>query len=159
MSAVGTTTGGVGLWNRLDLDYPAYPSQHIQATLVKIITDSGVIGWGQCHSPIAPQVHVAIISDLFAPVLIGEDPCNVEVLWERMYSTQRLRGYDSGFFIQSIAGIDLALWDVLGKHLKVPVYRLLGGKYRDRIPTYLWLKGDSASSYAESSRHAIAQGY
>ena len=159
MSAIGTTTGGVGLWNRLDLDYPAYPSQHIQATLVKINTDSGVVGWGQCHAPIAPRVHVAIISDLFAPVLIGEDPCNVEVLWERMYSTQRLRGYDSGFFIQSMAGIDLALWDIIGKYLKVPVYRLLGGKYRDRIPTYLWLKGDSASSYAESARHAIAEGY
>lgn len=159
MSAVGATTGGVGLWNRVDVDYPSYPSQHTQATLVKISTDSGVVGWGQCHAPIAPRVHVAIISDLFAPVLIGEDPRDVEVLWERMYSTQRLRGYDSGFFIQSIAGVDLALWDLVGKYLKVPVYRLLGGKYRDRIPTYLWLRGDSASSYAESARRAIAEGY
>jgi L-alanine-DL-glutamate epimerase-like enolase superfamily enzyme len=159
MSPIGTTTGGTGLWRKLDLDYPAYPSGHTQFTLVKISTDENITGWGQCHAPLAPHVHVALISDLLAPVLIGEDPRNVEVLWERMYSTQRLRGYDSGFFIQSIAGIDLALWDILGKALQVPVYRLLGGKYRDQIPTYLWLKGDSGESYAESARAAFASGY
>ena len=159
MSPVGTTTSGAGLWNRLDLDYPAYPSDHIQATLVKITTDTKVVGWGQCHAPIAPHVHSAIIADLFSPILLGQDPRDVEVLWERMYSSQRLRGYDSGFYIQSIAGVDLALWDILGKYLNVPVYRLLGGKYREHIPTYLWIRGDSANSYAESARRAIGEGY
>ncbi len=159
MNPVGTTTGGIGLWRKLDVDYPAYPNGHTQATLVKVSTDGNITGWGQCHAPIAPHVHTAIISDLLAPVLIGEDPRNVEVLWERMYSTQRLRGYDSGFFISSIAGVDLALWDVLGKSLREPVYRLLGGKYQDRIPTYLWVRGTSASTYAESAGQAIESGY
>jgi L-alanine-DL-glutamate epimerase-like enolase superfamily enzyme len=160
MLPLGSTIGGGGgLWDRLDLDYPAYPSGHSHATLVKISTDANIVGWGQCHAPIAPRVHATIVSDLFAPVLVGEDPCNVDVLWERMYSTQRLRGYDSGFYIQTIAGVDIALWDVLGKSLKVPLYRLLGGKYRDRIPTYLWVKGETANDLAESARKAISQGY
>ncbi len=90
---------------------------------------------------------------------MGQDPRNVEVLWEKMYSSQRLRGYGTGFYAESIAGIDLALWDIFGKSVGMPVYQLLGGKYQDRVSTYIWIRGGSASEYRESAAKAITQGY
>jgi D-arabinonate dehydratase/D-galactarolactone cycloisomerase len=156
---VGALTGGVGLWNRLDELTSAYAGSYSQATLVKITTEQGVVGWGQCHAPVAPTVHKAIVTDLFAPLLIGQDAHDVQVLWDRLYASERLRGFGKGFFSEALAGVDLALWDVLGKHTGLPVYRLLGGKYRDELPTYGWLHGDSATEYRESALHAVAQGY
>jgi D-arabinonate dehydratase/D-galactarolactone cycloisomerase len=156
---IGATTGGIGLWNRLDATATAYPKNHVQATLVKITTSQGLIGWGQCHAPIAPRVHKTIVSDLFAPLLIGQDARDVEVLWERLYSSQRLRGYGTGFFIQTLAGVDLALWDLLGKYTGLPVYRLLGGRFRDSVPLYLWVNGNSPSAIAESARAALSRGF
>jgi D-arabinonate dehydratase/D-galactarolactone cycloisomerase len=153
---LGATTGGVGLWNRLDATATAYSKDHVQAALVKISTREGLTGWGQCHAPIAPRVHKTIVSDLFAPLLIGQDARNIEALWESLYSSQRLRGYGTGFFIQSVAGVDLALWDLLGKYTGLPVYRLLGGKFRDTVPTYLWINGQSPTAVAESARAAIS---
>ncbi len=159
MPPVGAMTGGVGLWNRLDHASPSRFKDYKQAALVKITTDQGIIGWGESHAPAAPRVHKTVISDLLAPILIGQDARNVEVLWEKMYSSQRLRGYATGFYTESIAGVDLALWDILGKYVGMPLYRLLGGKYRDTAPTYTGIGGESLSALKESALQAIEQGY
>ena len=107
------------------------------------VTDQGLVGWGESHAPAAPRVHQAVINDLLAPMLIGQDARDVEALWEKMYSSQRLRGYATGFYTESIAGMDLALWDLLGRYTGQPLYRLLGG-YRDRIQTSItWGTGVS----------------
>ena len=132
MPPIGAMTGGVGLWNRLDHASPSRFHGYTQATLVKISTDQGLTGWGECHAPAAPRVHQAVVSDLLAPILMGQDARDVEPLWEKMYSSQRTRGYSNGFFTEAIAGVDLALWDILGKFTGVPLYRLLGGKFRDQ---------------------------
>ena len=116
MPPVGQTTGGKGLWNRLDHASPSRFHGATQATLVKVTTDQGLVGWGESHAPAAPRVHQAVINDLLAPMLIGQDARDVEALWEKMYSSQRLRGYATGFYTESIAGMDLALWDLLGKY-------------------------------------------
>jgi L-alanine-DL-glutamate epimerase-like enolase superfamily enzyme len=76
-----------------------------------------------------------------------------------MYSTQRLRGYSTGFLLESMSAVDLALWDLLGKYLNVPVYRLLGGKYRDEIPTYIWVRGDTPTAIKEDAAKALESGY
>jgi len=159
MPPVGAMTGGVGLWNRLDHSSPSRFKGYTQATLVKITTDQGITGWGECHAPAAPRVHKTVISDLLSPILLGQDARNVEPLWEKMYSSQRLRGYATGFYTESIAGVDLALWDILGKYAGLPVYRLLGGKFRDGVPTYTGIGGASLDKLKENAVRAAEQGF
>ena len=136
MPPIGYMSNRVGIGKRLDHASPSRFKGHSQTVLVKITTDQGLIGWGEGHAPAAPAVHAKVITDLLAPILIGQDARNIGPLWDKMYSSQRLRGYATGFFTESIAGVDIALWDILGKFVGVPLYRFLGGKYRDCIPTY-----------------------
>lgn len=136
MTPIGATTGRPGIGNRLNHSFPSRTPGHGFDTLVKITTDQGIIGWGEAHAPVAPSVHVKLIQDLFTPILIGQDARNILPLWEKLYSSQRMRGYSTGYYTESIAAIDIALWDILGKFTEVPVYQLLGGKFRDSIPTY-----------------------
>lgn len=159
MPPVGSVTGGPGLWNRLDHASPSRFRGVTQATLVKIVTRDGLVGWGECHAPAAPRVHAAVISDLLAPILIGQDARQVEPLWEKLYSSQRLRGYATGFYTESIAGIDLALWDLLGKYLGQPLYRILGGKYRDSVPTYTGIGGATPGAITASAKKALESGF
>ena len=159
MTPPGAMTGGVGLWNRLDHASPSRSRGQTQAVLVKVTTSQGLVGWGECHAPEAPRVHQTIISDLFGPVLTGQNALDVEPLWEKLYSTERLRGYSTGFYTEALAGCDIALWDILGKFTGQPLYRLLGGKYRDRIPTYTGLGGGSLIALQENARKALEQGF
>ncbi len=100
--------------------------------IVKVTTNRGLIGWGECHAPAAPRMQARIVADLFRPLLVGQDARQVEALWTRMYSSERVRGYATGAHLEAMAGIDMALWDLLGKFAGAPVYQLLGGKYRDQ---------------------------
>ena len=159
MPPVGRETGGTGLWNRLDHASPSRFRGATQATLVKIVTEGGLVGWGECHAPAAPRVHAMVISDLLAPILEGQDARQVEPLWERLYSSQRLRGYATGFYTEAIAGIDLALWDLLGKYLDQPLYRILGGKYRSSVPTYSGIGGSTPEALAKSAKQRLEEGF
>ncbi len=136
MPPIGTMKERTGLGYRLNHSFPSRTRGHSFDVLVKITTSEGIIGWGEAHAPVAPAVHAKVITDLLAPIIIGEDARRIGPLFEKMYSSQRLRGYATGFYTESIAAIDIALWDILGKYLNQPVYQLLGGKYRDSIPTY-----------------------
>ncbi len=161
---VGATTGGKGLWDRLDHASPSRTPGYEQAVIVKITTDEGLIGWGEAHAPVAPTIQARIISDLFRPLLLGQDARQVEALWQRLYQSERVRGYSTGAHIEAIAGIDLALWDILGKFAGAPVYQLLGGSYRSQIPTYATFSGtyvgrDSAASVVEQARKMAADGF
>lgn len=164
LGPVGATTGGKGLWNRLDHASPSRTPGFEQATLVKITTNQGLIGWGECHAPVAPTMQAQIVSDLFRPLLIGQDAREVEALWQRLYQSERVRGYSTGAHIEAIAGIDLALWDILGKFANTPVYQLLGGAYRDSIPTYATFSGtyvgrDRSATVVEEARKMAASGF
>jgi galactonate dehydratase len=117
--------------------YETLYSTKIEAALIKVETDDGVVGWGESQAPLAPEVVCAIIDTLLAPVLIGEDPMAHERLWRRMYSTMRVRGHTGSFLLDAIAGIDTALWDIKGKALGARVCDLLGGPFTDRLPTYI----------------------
>lgn len=137
MPPVGSLRESEGLGARLDHATPSRFFGRMQTLIVRIETEEGLVGWGEAHAPAAPSVHRQVISHLLAPVLIGQNALDIVPLWERMYSTQRMRGFNAaGFFSESLSGIDIALWDILGKHLDAPIYQLLGGMFRDRIPTY-----------------------
>ena len=155
--AVGATTGGRGLWNRLDHASPSRTPGVEQAVLVRSRTDQGLIGWGECHAPVAPGMQAAVITNLFRPLLVGQDARQVEALWQRLYQSERVRGYATGAHVEAIAGVDMALWDILGKFAGAPVYQLLGGAYRESIPTYATFSGtyvgrDAASDVVQQAQ-------
>lgn len=159
MTPAGQMTGGKGMASRLDHAETVRQKGYQQTLLVKITTDQGIVGWGESHAVMTPRVVKTVITDLFTPILLGENAFNIEVLWEKMYSTQRLRGYTSGFFKRAMAGIDIALWDILGKAAGMPVYRLLGGKFRDTIPTYQGVGGRDISQLRENAHRLLEKGF
>lgn len=118
-----------------------YPTQ-VETLLVRIETASGLVGWGEAHSPPAPRVSQTLIADLLAPQLVGENPLAVEAHWDRLYHSMRLRGHTRGFMLEALAGVDIALWDLCGQILEQPIYRLLGGPFAGfgdeplRVPCY-----------------------
>ena len=101
--------------------------------VVEIETDTGLIGIG--NAALSPHVTKAVIDHHLAPILIGENPLDITYLWERMYR-QTMPFGRKGSGMAAISAIDLALWDILGKQANLPVFRLLGGALRDKIPVY-----------------------
>lgn len=118
-----------------------------QTLLVKITTDTGVVGWGEPQSALVPQIVAQAIDELVAPGLIGQDPFDRAVLKDRGYDRIRDRGHDSGVLADAVSACDIALWDIAGKALGLPICQLLGGKYRTEIPCYV--SGVSAVSVEE----------
>ncbi len=159
MTELGELTGGPGLWNRLERGETVRQGGYQQTVLVKITTDQGLVGWGESHAVMTPRAVKTILTDLFAPLLIGEDARRIEPIWEKMYSTQRLRGYGTGYFTRAMAGVDIALWDILGKASGLPVYQLLGGKFRDSIPTYQGVGGGPPEEVADNVQKLLEMGY
>ena len=117
--------------------YRALYSAYYETAFVKITTAEGAVGWGEALAPVAPEVACAIVEQLLAPVLIGRDPLDGNALWNVMYDLMRERGYYGGFMLDAISACDTALWDLRGKLLDQPVYKLLGGAYRERVPCYV----------------------
>ncbi len=105
-----------------------------RAIIIKVETNIGVTGWGE-SSPNSRPVIEAFIHDRLKKLVMGRDPFDVEPLWDELFWKQHDLG-PSGALPYAIAGIDLALWDIKGKVLNQPVYKLLGGKYRDEILAY-----------------------
>ncbi|MEH7385249.1 mandelate racemase/muconate lactonizing enzyme family protein [Bacillus sp. JJ1521] len=105
--------------------------------IVEIVTDEGITGWGEslCHGLQPPQVAASIVEYSLKPLLIGEDPTNVEVLWDKMYNHTRPYG-QLGAVVNAMSAVDIALWDVLGKMYNQPIYKLLGGAYRTKVMPY-----------------------
>ncbi|MBV9897543.1 MAG: mandelate racemase/muconate lactonizing enzyme family protein [Chloroflexi bacterium] len=102
-------------------------------TFVKVETDEGLVGWGECSDSRNPLGVAGCVRD-FTPLLLGEDPRNVQRLyWDMLRTARQNLG---GVSHKAIAGIELALWDITAKALSVPVYQLFGGPLRDRMRLY-----------------------
>ncbi|WP_074955232.1 mandelate racemase/muconate lactonizing enzyme family protein [Alicyclobacillus macrosporangiidus] len=135
---------------------------HRGATIVQVLTDEGLVGWGEalCMGLQSPVIAAATVRSTLGPLVIGEDPTNVEVLWHRMYNHVRDYG-PKGAVVGAISAIDIALWDITAQSLGVPVYKLLGGKFRDRVQAYatgfyrvdIGSKSEHARLVAEAERH------
>jgi len=100
---------------------------------VRIYTDEGLVGLGETYY--LPRAVSAIIHDLFASLLIGRDVFDIENHWNNLFSLVNFCGY-AGAEMRAISAIDIALWDLLGQYLSQPIYNLLGGRNRERIPVY-----------------------
>ena len=101
--------------------------------LVEIFTDTGLVGLGD--AALSPRVTKTLIDTYLKPLLIGADPWDTEYLWQQMYRRTMAFGR-KGVAMTAISAVDIALWDLLGKDAKQPVYRLLGGRTKERIPVY-----------------------
>ncbi|WP_375572923.1 mandelate racemase/muconate lactonizing enzyme family protein [Seohaeicola saemankumensis] len=136
---------------------------------VKVTTDTGITGWGECYaSSVGPDAMRAVIEDVFARHMQGENPENIEKMFRRVYSsgfTQRPDLTVMGAF----SGLEIACWDILGKDRGRPVWALLGGKMNDRLRAYtylyplphhehgpFWVSPEMA---AESAIDAVDRGY
>jgi L-alanine-DL-glutamate epimerase-like enolase superfamily enzyme len=106
-----------------------------RSVLVRIRTDDGIEGYGECMTRLAPRATAALVEEL-AQLVIGRDPMDSGAIWEEMYGLMLNRAQTKGFYIEAISGIDIALWDIRGKALDQPVYKLLGGMHRPQITTY-----------------------
>lgn len=135
-----------------------YP-KHLETTLVRIETDDGIVGWGEAFSPVSRRTTATIVEDLCRTVVMGHDPRDVEYLWYRTYSSMRERGHVTGFFIDALSGVDQALWDILGKASGLPVHRLLGGRFRDRVRVYAGYGGTDPLRMAEQAKELTGLGY
>ena len=107
------------------------------ATLVEVATDSGLTGWGEAFAQglEPPQIAAAVVEHALRPLVLGANPLDIEVLWHRMYHQTRDYGR-KGSVIAAISAVDIALWDLAGRHYGEPVHRLLGGAFRDRVQPY-----------------------
>jgi L-alanine-DL-glutamate epimerase-like enolase superfamily enzyme len=113
-----------------------YPSSDM-SMLIKITSESGKIGWGETYGIVAPHAVKAIIDDVLGPVMIGRNPAEPVVLHEDLYDLMRVRGFFGGYYVDSLAGVDIAVWDLYGKQTGLPVSALLGGKRHTKLPAYV----------------------
>jgi D-galactarolactone cycloisomerase len=130
------------------------------ANIVEIETDQGLVGWGECYGP--ARMTAAVVESI-APWLVGEDPLRTDHLWRTIYARLRDHG-QKGVVIQGLSGIDIALWDIKGKHFGVPAHELLGGTVRNQVKAYatgLYRRksGDPIHYLAEEAAGYVAEGF
>lgn len=112
------------------------PRRGQYTTLVRVRTTEGLEGIGEAYGLPAPEVPATVIGTILGPLLLGRDAGATEAIWEDLYGAQQGAGRTGGFYLEAIAGLDLALWDLRGKAAGLPVHRLLGGPVRERVPCY-----------------------
>jgi len=122
--------------------------------IVKVTTDNGIEGIGECYGiPVSGDIACAMVEDTFERFFAGEDPHHLETLFRRVYSagfTQRPDISMMGVF----SGIEIAVWDILGKAHEQPVYQLLGGQFHERIRTYTYLYPQSLAANGNPGENA-----
>jgi gluconate/galactonate dehydratase len=128
------------------------PNHNRDWILVRVYTDSGITGTGEAYPGPGVKQTIAQLSEMIK----GDNPLDVDRLVQRMLH-RIVKGGDQ---VQAISGIEIALWDIAGKHFGCPVYNLIGGKYRDRIRVYGdAAHGDSLDEIASGCRKVVEEGY
>lgn len=122
---------------------------------VKVSTDEGISGWGEMISGTKTEMVVAGAYEMGARI-IGRDPFEIERLFQELHRSFFRGGPINGTVV---SGLEMALWDIKGKALGVPVYELLGGKARDRIKVYSWIGGDRPDDVVAEAQDRIDRGF
>ncbi len=128
----------------------------VSICLVEVRTDAGIVGVGEALARFSPKAYAELIETSLKPRLVGRNPTAIAALWQDM--RRALSGRSGGMLFEAIAGVDIALWDILGKAANMPVHRLLGGMGRSEVPVYAasvnW--GSDAAMEAELERYLEA---
>src|SRR5215468_3910221 len=133
-------------------------------TFVRIYTDAGIVGTGECNSGGPGYSGFATKEAILAikPRLIGQDPFNINLIYEHLRRHGRYGGSSNAPLIFALTGIDNALYDIVGKALGVPIYKLLGGKFRDKIRLYADCHAgeeDDPKAYSDKALEVVGQGF
>ncbi len=119
------------------------------AHLVEVETNEGVTGWGECFGAgNVALANKAIVEHVIQPMVLDMDPLDRDVIWHKVYNLMRDHG-QKGMPLQSLSGVDIALWDIAGKIAGLPLHKLIGGTHRDRIQVYgygMMLRPESVDS-------------
>ncbi len=121
--------------------------------VVRITTDSGLSGIGQSGAWGFPDA-VAKVVEQYSEYLVGKDPFQIEHIGQTLY---RLRQFRGSIVSGALSAIDIALWDIKGKHFGVPVWELLGGKYRDSVRLHLFIDSSDPESIRREALSAAEQ--
>ena len=119
---------------------------------IKVETDEGIYGVGEAYASGPDRATAAVVDD-FVEWLIGKDPRDIEGLWHLMFAGSRFPGGNVSY--AAISGIEHALWDIAGKAAGLPVYRLMGGKCREKIRVYQSVRGNSPEELADQAKRLI----
>ena len=136
------------------------------AHLVEVETDEGVTGWGECFGPgNVALANKGIVERVIQPMVIGDDPMDRDVTWHKVYNLLRDHG-QKGMPLQALSGVDIALWDIAGKVVGLPLHKLIGGAHRTRIPAYgygMMLKRESLedhiSRFGDEAARILGMGF
>jgi len=143
-----------------EAEWREFYSRLTETLLIRVETDEGLYGWGESQAPLVPEVAKDIVDRLLTPALLGCDPRETSVLWDRMYHSMNVRGQISGFMLDAISGIDIAFWDIKGKAAGVSIASLLGGPFCNRLPIYVsGLRAATAELRAELAERYFADGF
>ncbi|KZV66000.1 enolase C-terminal domain-like protein [Peniophora sp. CONT] len=123
---------------------------------VRVETTDGIIGWGEATL----EGHTEAVEGAFDDLrerFVGWDADAIENIWQHAYRARFYRG--GPVLMSALSGLDIALWDIKGKRLGVPIWQLLGGKVRDRVRVYGWIGGDKPNHVLEAARDRKEQGF
>jgi len=120
------------------------------AHLVEVTTDEGVTGWGECFGPgNVALANKGIVEKVIQPMILELDPLDRDVIWHKVYNLLRDHG-QKGMPLQSLSGVDIALWDIAGKVMGQPIHKLIGGAHRTEVSAYgygMMLKRESIEDH------------
>jgi L-alanine-DL-glutamate epimerase-like enolase superfamily enzyme len=135
------------------------PWTHLEILLVKVTTEDGLVGWGEAFGHAAIPSTKAALDSIVAPLFVGQDASDIQALTRKMLHSVHLLGRN-GPFVYAVSGIEIALWDLLGKRTGQPLYRLLGGSSRAELDAYasLLFYGD-LGLVAKNTAAACSRGY
>jgi D-galactarolactone cycloisomerase len=140
--------------------WSVYTTPIRQALLVEVRTDDGLVGWGESGSGTLSRAGAVFVEDVLAPLAIGEDPFDLDRITQKVATTLDRAGWTGDFGMQAWSGLEVSLWDLMGKIVGRPVSQLIGGRVRERIMAYATgLYYVPTASDPSAARQAEARGY
>ncbi len=112
-------------------------SRYVEAPLLKVTLADGSVGWGEANCPIGPEAMCVLADNVIEQMVLNQEFGHPMSLWDFLYDSQRGRGYSSGYWLDALAALDIAVWDALGKREGLPVAAMIADKPRHEIPVYL----------------------